>query len=108
MRAVLDFNARRYCLLMGAPGEAAAERPVRKPAASNKPDSVRFVHLHELAERSGLSAKEIMRLVKDGLLEPPRRLHYRAFAWTSDYVTTWLARRKHLLPKRPGNTTDLY
>jgi predicted DNA-binding transcriptional regulator AlpA len=97
---VLDFNARRYCLLMGAVGEASAERPVRKPAASNKPDSVRFVHLREIAERSALSAKELMRLVRDGMLDPPRRIHYRALAWRSDYIESWLESRNLLLPLR--------
>lgn len=100
---MLDFNTRRFCLLMGATEEV----PACEPAASSESDDLRLVHVGELMKRSALSAKELMRLVREGALEPPRRLHYRAFAWRSDYVTTWLERRKHLLPRRSGNVADL-
>lgn len=95
---MLDFNGRRFCLLMGeALEESAPETRAPSRTIPESDESHRLVHLSELMERSRLSAKELKRLVKEGQLEPPRRLHYRGFVWRSDYISAWLEVRRHLL-----------
>lgn len=95
---MLDFNARRYCLLSGASFEASAPE-ARAPTenTSARPRLRRYVYLRELAERTSLSQKQIWHLVNAGKLDPPIRLHYRAFAWPCDYISTWLQARGLLL-----------
>lgn len=95
---MLDFNARRYCLLLGDAADTSA--PVtRAPTFATSPETRlrRLVHLSELAERTSLSKKQIWHLVRIGKLDAPIRLNYRAFAWSSHYVSDWLKQRGHLL-----------
>lgn len=95
---MLDFNARRYLLSMGAKVEPATpEFTTSNRAPDRHVEPLRLVYPDELQERTGLTSARLRRLIDSGDLLPPRRIHYRGRAWLSDYLTSWMEERKHLL-----------
>jgi prophage regulatory protein len=64
---------------------------------------MKFLRIHEVMERTGLSRPTIRRLELAGEFPPRRRLGYSAVGWYEEQIDDWIAGRP--VPKGNATTT---
>ncbi len=64
---------------------------VKKPA--NESSAMRFLRLHDLIERLGISRATVYRWEKDGLLPPRRQIGPNAVGWLENEIDEFIRGR---------------
>jgi prophage regulatory protein len=53
----------------------------------------KIIRIHEVSERTGLSASTVRRLVRNGIMPAPVQLAERAIGWRASSIDQWIADR---------------